>query len=72
MNDMYGLVSQNNRVQSILLNDSESGSTNKAPKLMTLDDYPHWKSRFETHLNGVDTNLWVSIEVGYTRPQAEN
>ena len=55
-----------------MLNDNEAGSTNKAPRLMSLDDYSNWKNRFETHINGMDTNLWVKIEEGYIRPTKEN
>ena len=50
------------------MSDNEAGSATKVPKLTTIDDYPHWKGRFEIFLNGLDTNLWERIEVGYTRP----
>ncbi|KAD5318304.1 hypothetical protein E3N88_18250 [Mikania micrantha] len=52
--------------------ETETGNPNKAPKLLSLDDYPHWKYRFEIHISGVDTNLWMMIEVGYLRPLNED
>ena len=39
---------------------------------MSMDEYPHWKLRFEKYLNGVDTNLWLRIESEYIRPRNEN
>ena len=39
---------------------------------MTLDDYPNWKHRFEIHINGVDTTMWMMIEGCYKRPTTED
>ena len=68
MSDLAFVASQNSKIQNLLLTENESGNSNKAPKLMTMDEYPHWKTRFEIHINGVDTNLWMMIESGYSRP----
>ena len=68
MTDSAFAANQTNRVTSILLNEAESGNSNKAPRLANLDEYPHWKDRFEIHLNGVETNLWGMIENFYVRP----
>ena len=52
----------------MIINDNELGSANKVPRLLDLADYAHWKDRFETHINGTDTNLWAKIEREYERP----
>ncbi|KAD6118823.1 hypothetical protein E3N88_10094 [Mikania micrantha] len=70
MADMFAAVAnQNSKIQSILISETESGSTNKVPKLLDLTDYENWKGRFETHLNGTDTNLWERILFAYERPK---
>ncbi|KAD4385807.1 hypothetical protein E3N88_25976 [Mikania micrantha] len=72
MEDLALMANQNHRIQTLLLTENETRNSNKAPKLLTLDDYPHWKYRFEIHINGVDTNLWMMIEGGYLRPLNED
>ena len=72
MSDFAFAANQTNRVTSILLNEAVSGNANKAPRLANLDDYPHWKDRFEIHLNGVETNLWGMVESAYLRPLTAN
>ena len=52
----------------MMMLENESGSGTKVPKLTDLDEYPHWKGRCEIFLNGVDTNLWMAIENGYSQP----
>ncbi|KAD3640008.1 hypothetical protein E3N88_29231 [Mikania micrantha] len=70
MTEMYAaMASQNTKLQSILISETEVGSTNKVPKLLDLADYDNWKGRFETHLNGTDTNLWERILSPYERPR---
>ncbi|KAC9222872.1 hypothetical protein E3N88_46171 [Mikania micrantha] len=70
MSEMYAaMASQNTKLQSILISETEVGSTNKVPKLLDLSDYDNWKGRFETHLNGTDTNLWERILSPYERPR---
>ena len=59
---------QATRLQKMMMLENESGSGTKVPKLTDLDDYPHWKGRFEIFLNGVDTSYWMAIENGYQRP----
>ncbi|KAD3336749.1 hypothetical protein E3N88_32268 [Mikania micrantha] len=70
MADMFAAVaSQNSKIHSILISETESGNTNKVPKLLDLTDYKNWKGRFETHLNGTDINLWEIILSPYERPK---
>ncbi|KAD4385701.1 hypothetical protein E3N88_25870 [Mikania micrantha] len=70
MADMFGVVaSQNSKIHSILISETDSGSTNKVPKLLDLTDYENWKGRFETRLNGMDTNIWEKILSPYERPK---
>ncbi|KAI3797813.1 hypothetical protein L1987_33076 [Smallanthus sonchifolius] len=67
MSDLAFVASQNSKIQNLLLIDNEAGNANKAPKLLTMDEYHHWKNRFEIHINGVDTNLWMMLENGYQK-----
>ncbi|KAD7116854.1 hypothetical protein E3N88_04122 [Mikania micrantha] len=70
MAEMYAaVVGQNFKIHSILISETEVGSANKVPKLLDLTDYDNWKGRFETHLNGTDTNLWERILSPYERPR---
>ena len=66
------MANQNHRIQTLLLTETEIGNSNKAPKLLSLDDYTQWKYRFKIHINGVDTNLWMMKESGYLRPLNED
>ena len=71
MSNFAFVVNQSTKLQNILLNENETGNQNKPPKLMSLDDYPQWKSHFEIYINGVDTAPWEWIEVGYDRPMRD-
>ncbi|KAD2392898.1 hypothetical protein E3N88_39875 [Mikania micrantha] len=62
MDEFALMANHNHRIRNLLLTETETGNSNKAPKLLSLDDYPHWKYRFEIHINGVDTNLWMIIK----------
>ncbi|KAJ0799993.1 putative transcription factor interactor and regulator CCHC(Zn) family [Helianthus annuus] len=46
-------------IQSILLSESETGSLNRPPKLMHLNEYPGWVDRFHTYVLGQNTELWL-------------
>ncbi|MFS7984592.1 putative transcription factor interactor and regulator CCHC(Zn) family [Helianthus anomalus] len=46
-------------IQSILLSESETGSLNRPPKLMHLNEYPGWVDRFYTYVLGQNTELWL-------------
>ncbi|KAF5818825.1 hypothetical protein HanXRQr2_Chr02g0070501 [Helianthus annuus] len=46
-------------IQSILLSESETGSLNRPPKLMHLNEYPGWVDRFHTYILGQNTELWL-------------
>ncbi|KAI3724984.1 hypothetical protein L1987_64754 [Smallanthus sonchifolius] len=72
MSDLTFVASQNIKIQNLLLIDNEAGNANKAPKLMTMDEYHHWKNRFEIHINGVDTNLWMMLKNGYQKVLSED
>ncbi|KAJ0511170.1 putative transcription factor interactor and regulator CCHC(Zn) family [Helianthus annuus] len=56
----WALVSnQTPSIQSILLSESETGSLNRPPKLMHLNEYPGWVDRFYTYVLGQNTELWL-------------
>lgn len=57
------------KVHNILISQSESGSSNTAPKLLSMEEYSNWKDRFKIWINGQDTRMWQMIVNGYTPPR---
>ncbi|KAJ0836752.1 hypothetical protein HanRHA438_Chr16g0770551 [Helianthus annuus] len=56
----WSLVSnQSQSIQNLLLSESETGSNNRPPKLNHMNDFPSWKSRFHTYVQGQSTELWT-------------
>ena len=47
-------------------------TVSKPPKLMYLDDYPRWKTRFYNYVIGYDALLWIAIEEDFELPTDEN
>ncbi|MFS7928192.1 putative transcription factor interactor and regulator CCHC(Zn) family [Helianthus anomalus] len=52
-------------IQSILLSESETGSLNRPPKLMHLNEYPGWVDRFYTYVLGQNTELWLHFTTDF-------
>ncbi|KAJ0944200.1 putative transcription factor interactor and regulator CCHC(Zn) family [Helianthus annuus] len=62
----WALVSnQTPSIQSILLSESETGSLNRPPKLMHLNEYPGWVDRFYTYVLGQNTELWLRFTTDF-------
>ncbi|KAF5775108.1 hypothetical protein HanXRQr2_Chr13g0608341 [Helianthus annuus] len=62
----WALVSnQTPSIQSILLSESETGSLNRPPKLMHLNEYPGWADRFRTYVLGQNTELWIRFTTDF-------
>ena len=59
-------------LQTRMLAESEAGSSRAPPMLLNIDDFPSWRGRFETHINGQDTSLCQFIEAKYVRPMPES
>ncbi|KAM0002892.1 putative RNA-directed DNA polymerase [Helianthus debilis subsp. tardiflorus] len=56
----WALVSnQSQSLQNLLISESEMGSNNRPPKLNHMNDFPSWKSRFHTYVQGQSTDLWM-------------
>ncbi|KAJ0860789.1 putative transcription factor interactor and regulator CCHC(Zn) family [Helianthus annuus] len=56
----WALVSnQSQSLQSLLISESEAGSNNRPPKLNHMNDFPTWKNRFHTYVQGQSTDLWT-------------
>ncbi|KAF5788787.1 putative transcription factor interactor and regulator CCHC(Zn) family [Helianthus annuus] len=56
----WALVSnQNQSIQNLLLSESETGSNNRPPKLNHMNDFPSWKGRFHTYVQGQSIELWT-------------
>ena len=72
-NNPYGYNNmQMQTLQTRMLAENEAGSNRAPPMLLSMEDFPSWRGRFETHLNGQDTSLWQFIETNYVRPTSEN
>ncbi|KAJ0743449.1 hypothetical protein HanPI659440_Chr10g0375921 [Helianthus annuus] len=56
---------QTPNIQSILLSESETGSLNRPPKLMHLNEYPGWVDRFYTYVLGQNTELWLRFTTDF-------
>ncbi|KAJ0525643.1 hypothetical protein HanRHA438_Chr09g0394711 [Helianthus annuus] len=64
--NQWALVTgQTPSVQSILLSESETGSLNRPPKLMSLNEYPGWAERFKTYVLGQNTELWIRFTTDF-------
>ncbi|KAJ0859469.1 putative transcription factor interactor and regulator CCHC(Zn) family [Helianthus annuus] len=56
----WALVSnQSQSIQNLLISESETGSNSRPPKLNHMNDFPSWKSRFHTYVQGQSTELWT-------------
>ncbi|KAJ0836902.1 putative RNA-directed DNA polymerase [Helianthus annuus] len=56
----WALVSnQSQSLQNLLISESETGSNNRPPKLNHMNDFPSWKGRFHTYVQGQSTDLWM-------------
>ncbi|KAJ0838518.1 putative transcription factor interactor and regulator CCHC(Zn) family [Helianthus annuus] len=56
----WALVSnQSQSIPNLLISESEMGSNNRPPKLNHMNDFPSWKSRFHTYVQGQSTELWT-------------
>ncbi|KAJ0435603.1 putative transcription factor interactor and regulator CCHC(Zn) family [Helianthus annuus] len=56
----WALVSnQSQSIQNLLISESETGSNNRPPKLNHMNDFPSWKNRFHTYVQGQSTDLWT-------------
>ncbi|KAJ0834574.1 putative transcription factor interactor and regulator CCHC(Zn) family [Helianthus annuus] len=56
----WALVSnQNQSIQNLLISESETGSNSRPQKLNHMNDFPSWKNRFHTYVQGQSTDLWT-------------
>ena len=52
-NNPYGYNNmQMQTLQTRMLAESEAGSNRAPPMLLNIEDFPSWRGRFETHING--------------------
>ncbi|KAJ0619719.1 hypothetical protein HanHA89_Chr02g0074431 [Helianthus annuus] len=53
------VTNQSQSLQNLLISESETGSNNRPPKLNHMNDFPSWKCRFHTYVQGQSTDLWM-------------
>ena len=60
-----------NITQSTLL-ENETGTSQKPPKLLDIDDYNGWSERFGNWVEAYHLDAWEHTEVQYERPIKNN
>ncbi|KAJ0879947.1 hypothetical protein HanRHA438_Chr10g0457361 [Helianthus annuus] len=56
--------------QSVTM-ENETGTLQKPPKLMGIEEYHSWKERFENWVQENHLRSWESIETKYARPLSD-
>ncbi|XP_022007753.1 uncharacterized protein LOC110907026 [Helianthus annuus] len=54
-----------------LYSENETGTYQKPPKLMYIEDFRGWQNRFETWVQAYKFDAWCSLEVDYEKPKNE-
>jgi hypothetical protein len=70
--DYSALVSQNAALQRTINLDYSMGTNNRAPKLLSWDEYPTWAERFEHYVYGSEGELWLNVQEKYECPKKPN
>ncbi|KAJ0433733.1 hypothetical protein HanIR_Chr17g0873571 [Helianthus annuus] len=51
--------------------ENETGTLQKPPKLMSIEEYYSWQERFENWVQANHLMSWVCIETKYVRPRSD-
>ncbi|KAF5800381.1 hypothetical protein HanXRQr2_Chr07g0315401 [Helianthus annuus] len=51
--------------------ENETGTSQKPPKLMYIEDFKGWQNRFENWVQAYKFDAWCSLDVDYTKPKNE-
>ncbi|KAJ0567405.1 hypothetical protein HanIR_Chr06g0284421 [Helianthus annuus] len=54
-----------------LYNENETGTHQKPPKLMYIEDFQGWKNRFENWVQAYRFDAWCSLLKDYEKPKNE-
>ena len=65
------VTNQNQSIQNLLLSENETGSNNRPPKLMHMNEFPTWEERFHTYILGQNTELWLSFTTDFNQALEE-
>ena len=57
--------------QSTML-ENETGTTQKPPKLMDIDEFSGWAERFANWVEAYHLDAWEHTEFQYARPVGDN
>ena len=55
-----------------MLSDLVTGSGNRPPKLLNMNDFGDWKDRIQTHIEGMEGGIWEAVLKRYERPIDES
>ncbi|MFS7927070.1 hypothetical protein Hanom_Chr04g00304611 [Helianthus anomalus] len=67
-NEFYNAFASPISVTQNALLKNETGTTQKPPKLMDIDDYNGWSERFGNWVEAYHLDAWDHTEVQYFRP----
>ncbi|KAJ0669060.1 hypothetical protein HanPI659440_Chr17g0696761 [Helianthus annuus] len=54
-----------------IYSENETGTHQKPPKLMYIEDFKGWQSRFENWVQAYKFDAWCSLDVDYVKPKNE-
>ena len=62
------VANQTSNLQSLMLSDLVTGSGNRPPKLLNMNDFRDWKDRIQTHMEGMEGGVWEAVKKRYVKP----
>ncbi|KAJ0463050.1 putative transcription factor interactor and regulator CCHC(Zn) family [Helianthus annuus] len=70
--DFYNAFATPTSITQNALIENETGTSQKPPKLMDIDDYNVWSERFGNWVEAYHLDAWEHTEVPYTKPTKDN
>ncbi|KAJ0495789.1 putative transcription factor interactor and regulator CCHC(Zn) family [Helianthus annuus] len=58
-------------VAEVVHSENETGTYQKPPKLMYIQDFKGWQNRFENWVQAYKFDAWCSLDVDYVKPKDE-
>ncbi|KAF5813971.1 hypothetical protein HanXRQr2_Chr03g0105091 [Helianthus annuus] len=71
-NECYNAFASPMTITQNTMLENETGTTQKPPKLLDIDDFSGWVDRFGNWVEAYHLDAWEHIEVEYSRPLGNN
>ncbi|KAJ0940266.1 putative transcription factor interactor and regulator CCHC(Zn) family [Helianthus annuus] len=71
-NEFYNAFASPMTITQNTMLENETGTTQKPPKLLDIDDYNGWSERFGNSVEAYHLDVWEHTEVQYVRPTMNN